>query len=71
MGCRWDLFPVVSREKLPHLANSDFHRPEHLWTWKTLLPCVANETAVVRYLRSQLPAYLVDLAEPAGVTLAA
>ncbi len=38
VGCRWDLFPVVSREMLPHIANSDFHRPEHLYAWKTLLP---------------------------------
>ena len=34
---RWELFPVVTRESLPHCANSDFHRPEHLYAWKTLL----------------------------------
>ena len=22
VGCRWDLFPAVSRESLPHIANS-------------------------------------------------
>ena len=38
VGCRWDLFPVVSREKLRHIANSDFHRPEHLYAWKTSPP---------------------------------
>jgi predicted metal-dependent phosphoesterase TrpH len=68
---RRDVFPWVTQAGLPGVASGDFHRPEHLWTWKTLLPCVASETAVVRYLRSDLPAYLVDLAEPARIPLAA
>jgi predicted metal-dependent phosphoesterase TrpH len=68
---RREVFPWVTEMGLPGVATGDFHRPEHLWTWKTLLPCVASETAVVRYLRSELPAYLVDLAEPARVPLAA
>ena len=46
VGCRWELFPVISRESLPHIANSDFHRPEHLYAWKTLLN--ADEDARVR-----------------------
>jgi predicted metal-dependent phosphoesterase TrpH len=68
---RRDVFPWVTQAGLPAVASGDFHRPEHLWTWKTLLPCAASETAVVRYLRSDLPAYLVDLAEPARIPLAA
>jgi hypothetical protein len=24
-----------------------FHRPEHLYGWKTLLPCLKDETAVI------------------------
>jgi predicted metal-dependent phosphoesterase TrpH len=68
---RRDVFPWVAQAGLPGVACGDFHRPEHLWTWKTLLPCVASETAVVRYLRSDLPAYLVDVAEPTRVRLAA
>ena len=47
VGCRWDLFPVVSREKLPHIANSDFHRPEHLYAWKTLLKAEKSVAAVL------------------------
>jgi hypothetical protein len=62
---RRDFFPWVAEAGLPGVASGDFHRPEHLATWKTLLPCVATETAVVSYLRSGLPAYLVDLVEPA------
>jgi predicted metal-dependent phosphoesterase TrpH len=62
---RRDFFPWVAAAGLRGIATGDFHRPEHLQTWKTLLPCAATETAVVDYLRSDLPAYLVDLAEPA------
>jgi hypothetical protein len=51
VACRWDLFPVVSREKLPHLANSDFHRPEHLYAWKTLLPAEKTVSRVLEFLR--------------------
>ena len=62
---RRDVFSWVAEAGLPGVASGDFHRHEHLLTWKTLLPCAAGEGAVVRYLRSALPAYLVDLAEPA------
>jgi hypothetical protein len=51
VGCRWDLFPVVSREKLRHIANSDFHRPEHLYAWKTLLKAEKTERSVLAALR--------------------
>jgi hypothetical protein len=53
------------------VAAGDFHRLEHLSTWKTLLPCPRTERGVVDYLRSGLPAYLVDLAEPARIEAAA
>ena len=48
---RWELFPVVSREILPHCANSDFHRPEHLYAWKTLLKAERDPADVLRALR--------------------
>jgi len=51
VGCRWDLFPVVSREKLRHVANSDFHRPEHLHAWKTLIAADKTERSVLAALR--------------------
>jgi hypothetical protein len=67
---RRDVFPWVAQAGLPGVASGDFHRPEHPWTWKTLL-CVASETAVVRYLRLELPVYLVDLADATRAQLAA
>jgi predicted metal-dependent phosphoesterase TrpH len=55
---RYDLFASVARRGLPAVANGDFHRPEHLHGWKTLLPCGKDECAVVDYLRSARPAFL-------------
>jgi hypothetical protein len=55
---RWELinghtaFPWVAESRLPVVATGDFHRPEHLGTWKTLLPCEQDEHAIVEYLRS-------------------
>ena len=51
VGCRWELFPVVSRESLPHMANSDFHRPEHVYAWKTLLNADKTREAVLAALK--------------------
>ena len=50
-----------SRGGLPAVACGDFHGPEHLAAWKTLLPCVKDERGVIDYLRSPRPAFLVQL----------
>ena len=68
---RRDVFPWVSAAGLRGVASGDFHRLEHLRTWKTLLPCPRTERAIVEYLRSDRPAYLIDLAEPARIEVAA
>jgi predicted metal-dependent phosphoesterase TrpH len=60
---RHTLFPWVAGAGLPAIASGDFHRLEHLATWKTMLPCAKDERAVVDYLRSSLPAFLVRLDE--------
>jgi predicted metal-dependent phosphoesterase TrpH len=62
---RHTLFGWVAAAGLPAVASGDFHRLEHLSTWKTLLPCVKDEAAVVGYLRSPRPAFLVRLDEAA------
>lgn len=51
VACRFDLFPPVARAKFPYIGNSDFHRTEHLYAWKTLLPCEKSEEAVFRALQ--------------------
>jgi 3',5'-nucleoside bisphosphate phosphatase len=48
---RDDLFSVTSLKHYPYVANSDFHKPKHLYSWKTLLRCEKNWTAIARTLR--------------------
>ncbi|HTO74380.1 MAG TPA: PHP domain-containing protein [Gemmatimonadales bacterium] len=48
---RTDLFTGVSLGNLPILANSDFHKPQHLYSWKTLLPCEKRVDAVKDCIR--------------------
>jgi processive 1,2-diacylglycerol beta-glucosyltransferase len=67
---RHDVFAWVAERRLPAVANGDFHRPEHLSTWKTLLPCRKDRRAVVRHLRSAGPALLAPFA-PAQERIAA
>ena len=60
---RYDLFGWVAQRGLPAVASGDFHRPQHLYGWKTLLPCAKDEAAVVGYLRSSRPAFLTRIDE--------
>jgi predicted metal-dependent phosphoesterase TrpH len=55
---RHDVFAWVGRDRLPVIASGDFHRLEHLHTWKTLLHCAREEEAVVELLRSARPVSL-------------
>ncbi len=66
VGCRWDLFPVVSREKLRHIANSDFHRPEHLYAWKTLLRAEKTVAGVLSALKMAADIGMLRLTAPAA-----
>lgn len=69
---RGTLFAWVAEAALPAVASGDFHRPEHLATWKTLLPCPKDRLSVVAYLRSPRPAFLVHLErDPEAVAVAA
>jgi hypothetical protein len=66
------LFDWVADAGLPAVAFGDFHVPAHLATWKTLLPCTKDASAVVEYLRSPRPAFLARLEpEPETLTQAA
>jgi hypothetical protein len=61
---RHDFFPWVADERLPVVATGDFHRADHVATWKTLLPCAKEEEAVVDYLRSGREVSLVRVDRP-------
>lgn len=43
---RDDLFNVIGLKKFNHVANSDFHQLQHLYSWKTLLFCEKNIEAI-------------------------
>jgi predicted metal-dependent phosphoesterase TrpH len=58
---RHDFFDWVARARLPVVATGDFHRPEHLETWKTLVPAEKCEETVVAYLRSPKPVSLTAI----------
>jgi 3',5'-nucleoside bisphosphate phosphatase len=48
---RDDLFSVTSLKHYPYVANSDFHKPRHLYSWKTLLKSEKNWPAIKTALR--------------------
>jgi predicted metal-dependent phosphoesterase TrpH len=49
---RDDLFSVTSLKHYPYVANSDFHKPKHLYSWKTLLRCEKNWPSVKAALKT-------------------
>jgi predicted metal-dependent phosphoesterase TrpH len=64
VACRFDLFPPVARARLPYIGNSDFHRVEHLYAWKTLVPARKNELAIFRALEQGTGLGVTRLAAP-------
>jgi hypothetical protein len=67
VACRWDLFPPVARARYPYIGNSDFHRREHLYAWKTLLPCGRDEEEILTTLKRGQGLAVMRLEEPAAV----
>jgi predicted metal-dependent phosphoesterase TrpH len=51
---RDDLFSVTSLKHYPYVANSDFHKPKHLYSWKTLVRAEKNWPAVRCALRDNV-----------------
>ena len=51
---RDDLFSVTSLKHYPYVANSDFHKAKHLYSWKTLLRCEKNWEAIAPALRANV-----------------
>jgi predicted metal-dependent phosphoesterase TrpH len=48
---RNDIFTPIGLKKLPFLANSDFHKPKHIYSWKTLLYCEKTPAAIKECIR--------------------
>jgi hypothetical protein len=72
---RDDLFNVIGLKKFNYIANSDFHEPRHLYSWKTLIRCEKNTEAIKAGIRrnSGISIYLFreDKRLQAGKRLAA
>jgi 3',5'-nucleoside bisphosphate phosphatase len=48
---RDDVFNVISLKKYPYIANSDFHKVRHIYSWKTLLNCEKNIASIKQCIR--------------------
>jgi hypothetical protein len=43
---RDNIFNDVGLKRLPFIANSDFHKPKHIYSWKTFIYCEKNAEAI-------------------------
>ena len=48
---RNNMFNPVSAKRLPYIASSDFHKPKHIYSWKTLVSCEKNPEAIKQCIR--------------------
>jgi UDP-N-acetylglucosamine:LPS N-acetylglucosamine transferase/histidinol phosphatase-like PHP family hydrolase len=48
---RNNIFTPVGLKRLAFLANSDFHKPKHIYSWKTLLRCAKDADAIKACIR--------------------
>jgi predicted metal-dependent phosphoesterase TrpH len=48
---RDDVFNVISLKKYPYIANSDFHRARHIYSWKTLLNCEKKTESIKQCIK--------------------
>lgn len=49
---RNNIFTPVGLKHLPFVANSDFHKPKHIYSWKTLLHCEKDADAIKQCVRT-------------------
>ncbi len=43
---RNNIFTPVGLKRMAYLANSDFHKPKHIYSWKTVLHCEKDPEAI-------------------------
>jgi UDP-N-acetylglucosamine:LPS N-acetylglucosamine transferase/predicted metal-dependent phosphoesterase TrpH len=48
---RDDIFNPIGLKRLPFVANSDFHKPKHIFSWKTVLFCEKEPEAIKQCIR--------------------
>jgi hypothetical protein len=62
---------VTSLKHFPYVASSDFHKPKHLYSWKTLLRCGKDWPSVRQALRDNVDVALTLFRKEAWNTGAA
>jgi 3',5'-nucleoside bisphosphate phosphatase len=62
---RDDLFSVTSLKHFPYIANSDFHKPKHLYSWKTLLRAEKSWESIKSALKANVDVGLMLYRRPA------
>lgn len=58
---RHERFGWVADRRFPAVATGDFHVPDHLFTWKTLLDCKSHEASILGELRCGSPCRLLKI----------
>jgi predicted metal-dependent phosphoesterase TrpH len=48
---RNNIFNDIGLKRLPFIANSDFHKPKHIYSWKTLICCEKDAEAIKDCIR--------------------
>jgi processive 1,2-diacylglycerol beta-glucosyltransferase len=48
---RNNIFNQIGLKRLPFIANSDFHKPKHIYSWKTLIHCEKDTEAIKDCIR--------------------
>jgi processive 1,2-diacylglycerol beta-glucosyltransferase len=48
---RNNIFNDIGLKRLPFIANSDFHKPKHIYSWKTLIHCEKDCEAIKDCIR--------------------
>ncbi|MDX1952360.1 MAG: glycosyltransferase [Verrucomicrobiota bacterium] len=51
---RNNLFTPIGLKNLPFIANSDFHKPKHIYSWKTILHCEKEVEAIKDCVRKNV-----------------
>ncbi len=46
-----EIFNDIGLKRLPFIANSDFHKPKHIYSWKTLIHCEKDYEAIKDCIR--------------------
>ncbi|MGP8019493.1 MAG: MGDG synthase family glycosyltransferase, partial [Limisphaerales bacterium] len=46
-----NIFNDIGLKRLPFIANSDFHKPKHIYSWKTLIHCEKDTESIKDCIR--------------------